>query len=414
MSRNQFCATAFGRGTALVLCLFAAPSFADTVTDWNETAIATIAAEKTNPPLASRNMALVQAAVFEAVNSITGSYTPYEQQPSPRGASPEAAAMTAAYRVLLALYPDRHTELDTAYAQALQKVSSGTSKSDGITVGETAAAALLQRRSTDGAETITVYDAPSGPGVWEPSAGATPLVPGWGKVAPWFLQNGSQFRPAGPPKLNSDQFSRDFKEVKQIGGKTSTIRTPEQTDIARFWTSSGVVMWNPIARQLSVAKRLTLAENAALFALLNMATADALIACYDAKYTYKFWRPTAAIRAGAAGDSPDPDWESAVPLPPFPAYVSGHACYAGAAQAVLESVFGTGQIGPVTLTSAGAPGVVHRYSHISDIVGEISNARVWGGIHWRTDEVEGEALGRNVGAYALKRFPGPITLGDAK
>jgi hypothetical protein len=214
VSRNRFCAAAFGRGAALVLCLFAAPSFADTVTDWNETAVATIAAEKTNPRLASRNMALVQAAVFEAVNSITGSYTPYERQPAPRGASPEAAAMTAAYRVLLALYPDHHTELDTAYAQALQKVSSGTSKSDGITVGETAAAALLQRRSTDGAETITVYDAPSDPGVWEPSAGATPLEPGWGKVAP-RLRNRQNFSGRGSSLKGSDRSGTDLRDARR-------------------------------------------------------------------------------------------------------------------------------------------------------------------------------------------------------
>jgi hypothetical protein len=398
--------------TAVALCLCVAPALADAVTDWNETAVATVMAEKTNPTVASRNMALVHGALFEAVNAITGSFAPYKLKlAAPSGASPDAAAAAAAYRVLLALYPTRRAELDAAYAAALTDVPESAARSDGVAIGEKAAAELLKLRSDDGADAIIAYAAQGGPGVWQPASGETPLTPHWGKVRPWFLDGGSQFRPAPPPKLDSAQFARDFKEVKGIGGKTSQLRTEEQTDIARFWTPPGVPKWNPVARQLSAANGLSLAENARLFALLNLAAADALIACYDAKYAYNFWRPIAAIRAGAAGEAGDSAWEAAVPTPPFPAYVSGHACYAGAAQIVLESRFGADKVAPLTLTSATAPGVVRRYLRIKDIVDEVSNARVWGGIHWRTDQVEGEVLGRKVGDHAVRNFLRPASVG---
>lgn len=374
----------------------------DTITDWNSLLVAVMLAEKTHAPMQSRNAALVHGAMYQAVNAIDRRYAPYGATlPAPAGSSPEAAAATAAHRTLLALYPSQAAALQAALARSLDAIPDGVPKRDGIGVGELAASQLLQLRSDDGSSASQPYVKPDTPTAYVPAAGTTPVAPHWGSVKPWLLKSGAQFRPAGPPAISSEQFRRDYQEVKALGSKTDSPRTPEQLDIARFWIPPGVPSWSPVARQLSAAAGLGLADNARLFALLGMATADAITACWDAKYTYNFLRPDAAIRTGQGGEA-DPGWQPAIPTPPFPAYVSGHACFGGAAQAVLESAFGNAPLAvPVTLTSPTAPGVTRHYASLADIVAEASNARIWGGIHWRTDQLDGEELGRQVGRYAI-------------
>ena len=186
-----------------------------------------------------------------------------------------------------------------------------------------------------------------------------------------------------------------------MAAKASTKRTAEQTQVANFWITPGPILWSQAAAQLSAARGLSLADSARAFALLHMAGADAMIACWDAKYTYHNFRPITAIRAGAGALPADAAWEPVIPTPPFPAYVSGHACYCGAATAVLGALFGAGEIPPVTLKSATAPGVERKHTRLADIAAEANNARIWGGIHWRTDQTEGEALGRKVGELAI-------------
>ena len=194
-----------------------------------------------------------------------------------------------------------------------------------------------------------------------------------------------------------------------IGGKASTRRTPEQTQIAGFWIPPGVPMWSPVARQLSIARELTLAENARLFALLTLSASDAIIACWDTKYAYNNFRPVTAIRSGTGRSElpTDPAWEPAVVTPPFPAYVSGHACFGGAALTALESVFGSGEIATVTIKSPNVSGYERKYNRLHDIAAEASNARIWSGIHWRTDQTAGEVLGRKVGSHALAQVLRP-------
>lgn len=377
---------------------------ADPVIDWNKRAVEFAVAEKVSATAMSRHMALVHVAVFEAVNAISRTHAPYRLRlHAPSDALPEAAAAAAAHAVLVGLYPGRRAALDDALAATLQALPESDARREGAAVGTQAAAALLDRRANDGASTALAYSARRGPGFWVPPAHMPALTPHWGMVEPWVLESAAQFRPPPPPAVDSARQARDYDETYRLGGKLSTVRSAEQADVARLWITPGVPTWNPIARQLAVAKGLSLQENARLFALLAMASADALTACWDAKFTYHGWRPVDAIRSGGVpGRAADPAWESAVPTPPFPGYPSGHACFSAAAQVVLESEFGTGEIPIVSLDTPTAPGVTRRYRTLAAIVAEMSNARIWGGIHWRTDQEIGEALGREVGRLVVE------------
>ncbi len=390
---------------AALLLAIASTARADVVTDWNVTTIQTLGAEKAPLTLGSRNIAIVHAAVFDAVNAVSRAHMPYRARlPAPAGASAEAAAAAAAHATLLRLYPAQKAALDAALDVSLKPLPDNAARRDGVALGEQAAAALLAQRANDGAVQTLAYTARTSAGAWTMPSGVPPLGVHWGQVAPFALTSGAQFRAPPPPAPDSAQQLRDYDEVYRLGGKASTHRTPEQTDVARLWITLGVPTWNPIARQLSAAKGLKLQHNARLFALLNIAGADALIACWDSKYAHHGWRPVDAIRAGGVpGRAADPTWESAIRTPPFPGYVSGHACFAGAAQAVLEAEFGSDTIPAVSLSTPSAPGVTRRYTRLQDIVDEISNARIWGGIHWRTDQTAGETLGRQVGQWVVSR-----------
>jgi PAP2 superfamily len=379
---------------------------ADAVTDWNQKLIEVVLAEKANPFFQSRSAALVHAAMFEAVNSIERRYAPYRQAiDGARGASAEVAAATAAHRALLALYPKQQQALDDALERSLAGVAPSQSRDHAIALGEKAAAQLLQLRTDDRFQDATPYTAQKARGAWVPNPGTPPFGVRWGSVTPWILASPSQFRPGPPPDLASDEFKRDYLEVKELGAKSSTRRTSEQTQIANFWIGSGPMLWSQAARQLSAARGLGLADNARLFALLHMAGADSFIACFDTKYEYHNFRPITGIREGVGRDDLpiDVTWEPVIATPPFPGYVSAHGCYAGAAAVVLGSFFGDSEVPAVTLKSPTAQGLERKHTRLADIAAEASNARIWGGIHWRTDQVAGEALGRKVGEYALRR-----------
>ena len=338
---------------------------ADTVLDWNVTALKTTAAAPFNPPVESRNLAIVHAAMFDAVNSIVGEYSPYAiELRAPDGASPDAAAAAAAHYALVQLYPAQQAILDGAYAASLAAIPAGTGRVAGITVGEAVAAQLLALRADDGAEAAIVapYTPGSQPGDWIPTPPAfhPALDPGWGTVLPFLLRKSSQFRPGPPPALTSPRFTRDFNEIKEVGSLTSTTRTQDQTNLARFWVSTAPQNWNPAVRQLASARGLSLSQNARAFALVNLAGADAFIAAWDAKFAYNQWRPVTAIRAADSDGNPDtladPAWTPLLVTPPFPDYIAGHTTYAGAAKQVLEHIFGRNPGVAMTLTSATAPG----------------------------------------------------------
>ena len=394
---------------------------ADAVLDWNVIALETTAAAPFNPPLESRNLAIVHAAMFDGVNSITGGYERYAiELRAPDGASPDAAAAAAAHYVLVQLYPGQQAMLDRAYAASLARIAEGASRAAGITVGESVAAQLLALRLDDGSEAAIVapYTPGSQPGDWIPTPPAfrPALDPGWGTVRPFLLWKSSQFRPGPPPGLNSPQYTRDFNEIREVGSLTSNVRTRDQTDLARFWVSTAPQNWNPAARQVARAQGLSLSQNARAFALLNMAGADAFIACWDAKFAYNQWRPITAIRAADSDGNPDtsadPAWTPLLVTPPFPDYIAGHTTYAGAAKQVLEDVFGRNPGVTMRLTSATAPGVVETYTTFEDIADGVVDARVWGGIHWRTSSVRGERAGERIGTFAVCRFLNPTQQSD--
>jgi hypothetical protein len=395
---------------------------ADAVLDWNVTALKTTAAAAFNPPVESRNLAIVHAAMFDAVNSIIGEYHPYAVEFSaPQGASPDAAAAAAAHFVLVKLYAGQQSMLDSAYGASLAQIPDGSGTADGVIVGETVAAQILALRANDGAEAaiIAPYTPGSQPGDWIPTPPAfkSALDPGWGTVQPFFLQEDSQFRPRPPPALTSRQYTRDFNEIKVIGSLMSSTRTQDQTDLARFWISTAPQNWNPATRQVAIAQGLTLSQNARAFALLNLAGADAFIASWDAKFTYNQWRPVTAIRAGDSDGNPDtiadPGWTPLLVTPPFPDYIAGHTTYAGAAKVVLEHVFGRNPGVAMKLTSPTAPGVVETYSTFEDIADGVVDARVWGGIHWRTSSVRGERVGEEIGTFAVRHYLRPTRQDDA-
>jgi hypothetical protein len=399
-----------------------AVALADVVLDWNVIALKTTAAAPFNPPLEARNLAIVHAAIFDAVNAICGQFHAYGVRfRAPAWASPEAAAVAAAHAALLHLYPEQQSTLDAAYAASLGSIPDGSSKSTGEALGERVARRLLRMRASDGAAAAidTPYQPGGRPGDWNPTPPSflPALDPGWGTVRPFLLRNGWQFRPGPPPSPDSAAYTRDFVEIKEVGSSVSGTRRQFQTDLARFWISTAPQNWNPAAREVAVAQGFTLSQNARAFALLNLAGADAFIAAWDAKFAYNQWRPVTAIRAADTDGNPetvaDSAWTPLLVTPRFPDYIAGHTAYAGAAQRVLEHVFGKRPGVVLNLTSATAPGVVETYTTFEQIAEDVVDARVWGGIHWRTSSVLGRMVGLQIGSYAA-RFLEPIEGEDGR
>jgi hypothetical protein len=402
----------FLRNSFLVLAILVVPvcAAADVVTEWNEKALAAVSQAKQLPFVGTRSMALVHTAMFDAVNSIEGRYAPYKAKvPAPPGTSPEAAAVAAAHAVLLKLFPDQNATLDAAYTASLAQIPDGGGKTGGIAVGEKVAAEILALRAADGSDAPNTYRPTTAPGVYI----VTPLPIGsqWGSVTPWVMEGGSQFRPAAPPALAGPEWARDYNEVKDLGGKKSTSRTAEQSDIARFWTITGAHSWGPVVRQLAAASGRSLIQNARLFALVEMAGADAYIAVFDAKYAFNFWRPITAIRNGDL-DGNDattrvPDWEPYIDTPLHPEYPCAHCITSAATAAVLESEFGKGPVSAITMTSPTAPGVTRRWTSIKEWADEVSAARIYGGIHYRNSASVGQAMGKKIGELAVQTYLKP-------
>jgi hypothetical protein len=353
---------------------------ADVVTEWNEIALANAVAAKQLPPDQSRTMAMVHAAMFDAVNAVEPRYHPYKTKArAAPGTSKEAAAAAAARAILIKLYPGAQDALEKAYAASLAPIPAGEGKSAGITLGETAAAEIHALRAADGTGAPNTYRSFTTGGVYVPTV--LPVNTDTPAVKPWIMDQPGQFRPGPPPALTSKQWAQDYNEIKDLGGKTSGKRTDEQTDIARFWAFIGPATWNPIVRQLAAAKKLDLIENARLLALVHMAGADAFIAVFDAKYHYNFWRPITAIRNGDIDGNDaterDPGWLPLIDTPMHPEYPCAHCITSSAVGTVLAAEFGSGQVAPITMTSPTAPGNTRRWELIADYVEEVSNARIW-------------------------------------
>jgi hypothetical protein len=379
---------------------------ADVVTEWNQRAGASVLEAKIYPFAGTRVMAIVHTAMFDAINSIEGRYTPYKFKVSaPAGSSSEAAGAAAAHAALVGLFPEQKAALDASYAASVAQIPDGAGKTSGIAVGEEVAAKVLAWRATDGADAANTYRPVTTPGVYVVTA--LPFGTQWGSVTPWVMERGSQFHPGPPPALSSAEWAADYNEIKEIGAKKSAKRTSEQTEMARFWTITGPQSFDPIARQLANAPGRSLIQNARLFALVEMAVADSYIAVFEAKYAYNFWRPITAIRNGDIDGNDatarDPSWEPLVDTPLHPEYPCAHCINSSAARAVLESEFGAGAHS-LTMTSATAPGVTHKWATIAEYAEEVSLARIYGGLHYRNSTMVGKAMGKKIGELAVQNY----------
>lgn len=389
----------------------AATVHADEVTDWNQIFLQANITAGTDPVLSGRLAAIVQGAVFDATNGIEREYSPiHVPLDGPPGGSIRAAAVQAAYTTLVAIFPAQKSMLDANLASSLAAIASSESKNAtrrGIDWGRTVAESILQWRSTDGfSPPPPNYSGGSEPGQWRPtpSAFAFGLRPQFATMTPWVIKTPSQFRPAGPPRLNSFRYTADFNETKTMGSAASSIRTPDQTVYARFWNSApATYLWNRVAVSLAKERNLTLSENARLLAMLNLAIADGTIACWDAKYTYSFWRPVSAIPLADTDGNPDTDpdfgWTPLIISPPHPEYPSAHSTLSAAALNVLAIFFG--EITSFTVESYGMPGVTRSFTDFSSPAAEIKNARIFAGIHFRSSCNDGVSLGVAVAEYVL-------------
>jgi hypothetical protein len=372
------------------------------------------------PGEAAVYMGIVHVAIYDSADAIYGGYQPYVQTPpAPPDTSPEAAVATAAYLTLvglqpaLGLTPAQQAVLDGDYSTYLAAIQPGQAKADGIAVGAQAAAAVLATRENDGRGCTTMVQdlgpPPPGPGVWQPNPTGLVLglcLPGMRPLALW---SGSQFRPDGPYSLRSRQYARDFNQVKALGRGDSTSRTPEQTDEALFWTDHDLRQWNDGLLGLAQDRGLDLMQTSRMLAMAHVAGGDAMIACFDAKYHYWFWRPYQAIQLADTDDNPDTvadaTWQPLRATPNFPEYPSAHACHSTAVVRALDAFFGTDRVS-LTLTSR-APGVTmrtHTYRRLHDVVKEVDWARVYVGFHFRSSDLQGSALGRNVGRYVARHY----------
>ena len=392
------------------LACLAAPAMANVITDWDAKAVAVVAPA----PLGQRELAMVHVAMFDAVNSIERRYRPYlVALTALKTTSQDAAAATAAAAVLVGLRPAAAAETKAALATYLAAIVDGEPKADGIKLGEAVATRILQARANDGSDAADAYRPKTKPGVYVPTPITVASV--WPAVAPFALTTPSQFRPQPPIALDSQEWAVDFNELKTHGGKTSTMRSTQQTETARFWLMVGAPGYHPVARQLIAARQMSTIDSARFMALYAVALADAYIAVFDAKYHYEFWRPITAIRNGDLDRNPatelEATWQPIDNTPMHPEYPCAHCIQSGAAAAVIESMFGSADIPEVSLTSPTAPGVTHRWTSLRAFSDEIANARIWAGFHYRFSTRIGTEMGHQIGEYAVKNVmqPQPVT-----
>jgi hypothetical protein len=388
----------------------AVPARADVVTDWNNAALDAIRVGRTAPPIASRSLAILHASIYDAVNGIARTHERYlVPSVAPASASRPAAASAAAHKALVHLFPANASNFDALHAAILAGIPDGAHKRAGIIWGEFVATVIQFARANDGSNAVVPPPVGSGPGAWVPTPPAflPYLLPQWGFVVPFGMNNSSQFRPPGPPSLDSQQYAADYEEVKQLGALVGSTRTDEQTEIALFWadgagTETPPGHWNSIAQIIGEAQGNTLEENARLFALLNIAMADAAICSWDAKYTFDFWRPVTAI----AFAEPQLNWMSFIVTPPFPDYTSGHSTFSAAAATVLPLFFGTEDL-PFTTGSDFLPGVFRSFSTCLDAADEAALSRIYGGIHFRSASEDGLQAGTSIGEWTFDHYLQP-------
>jgi hypothetical protein len=402
------------KGLFALAMIGAAPSaFANVITDWDEKAVAVVTPMPVYP--AQRVMGMVHAAMFDAINSIERRYRPYlVQLPAAPTTSKEAAAAAAAAAILATIDPKTEGEMKIAVATYLASIPDGAAKTDGIKLGEAVAAKVLEARVNDGANASDAYRPRTTPGVYAPTA--LTLASMWPNMKPFVLAGPSQFRPQPPISLTSKEWATDYNEIKDYGGKTSVKRSPEQTETARFWLMAGPPPYHSFVRQLVTAKQMSVDDSARLMTLAALGLTDALIAVFDAKYHYNFWRPITAIRNGDIDDNPatdrDATWQPVADTPMHPEYPCAHCILSGSVSGVVKAVLGTEDIPEIAITSRTAPGVMHRWSNMTAFTEEIANARIWAGFHYRFSTRVGTEMGHQIGEYVVKSVMQPTATGS--
>ncbi len=409
----------------------------DAVIQWDNVMLAAIRADRTQPgpTRSSRNMAVVSLAIFDAVNGIDGSYQSYlVKQKAPSNAQVVSAVAGAAYEALVRLYPRQRALFDWALESSLLPLHHAPGTRSGRQWGRSVADQILANRKADGSADMTPYVQQAGPGHWRPdplNPKQMALGPGWGMVKPFDLQSSSQFAPPPPPALNSKAYADAVNEVKSLGAKNSTTRTADETQVGRFWAydragmGPPTVLYDEVTQTIAEQMHNTLVQNARLFALVNMAQADAAIVAWSCKYTNDLWRPITAIRQANLDGNPltkaDKNW---VPLgapgdgvvndftPPFPSYVSGHATIGAATFTTLARFYGTNNI-HFTLTSDELPGVTRSYTSFSQASTENGRSRIYLGIHYNFDDFNGRHTGDAIANYIFHHALQPAAAGAA-
>jgi hypothetical protein len=395
---------------------------ADIVRDWHRIAIAAISNPATAdppgagqpPPYSPLHVAMVQGAVYDAVNAIDRGHAPYlaNLPTAPASASRAAAVAAAARGVLVDLVPPLpqavRNSVNSQYAASLSEITDGSAKSQGIAVGAAAAAAMLANRAGDGRYVQYSFTAGFGPGQWRaevPNFASDPFA--WvARVRPFTMKSPSQFRTEGPPSMTSAQYAAEFNEVKALGALNNSTRSPEQTTLARFVSANPIVFMNAGLRDISEDAGLSLVDEARLYAMTSMASADALVACWDDKDHWRFWRPITAIRQAAAdgndATTAQADWLPFLPTPPYPDHPSGYNCYTAALMHAAKAFFGTDKV-EFRLTSPGS-NTTRSYSRFTDVVRDTIEGRIYTGFHFRTADVQGAWIGKKVAQWTAKHY----------
>jgi PAP2 superfamily len=394
------------------------------VVQWNRTLLAIVRTAGAQPATVhpTRSFAIMHAAIYDAVNAIDRTHKPYLVRLTgvSRFASQDAAAASAAHEVLVTLYPTFKTSLDSQLQQSLASIQDGADKAEGIAIGKTVADQVLTARSKDGSDALPIpFAFVNAPGDYQstpPNFPKQPQFTHWSHVTPFALERANQFRPGPPPALASDTYSDVFNEVKSLGIAHSATATADQALTGSFWNGAIQNYWNEITQTATLQKELTTAQSARLFALLNLSFADGVIAFYDAKYTYNFWRPVTAIRAAANDGNPetlaDPNFLPEVGnTTPDPSYPGAHAVISAAGESVLVSVLGKNHF-DFTVTSEVMKGVERSFRSFSAADEEATLSRIFAGVHFRSDLTTGQKLGREVADFVVDNFLTPVHEGD--
>jgi hypothetical protein len=389
------------------------------VVQWNGIASTTIVSNGKEASVASGAwFAYVHLAVFDAVNAIDHRFQPYLFTANPpAGANMDAAAVAAAHRILVHYFPAQAPDpigglgLDSQFQNSLNAIpDTGANIAAGVAIGEASAEAIINARASDGLLATVSYTPPVGPGFYQrtPPGFAAPITPWFGQMMPFTMTGPAQFFPdEGPTPLDSQDWIDDYNETKTLGAINSTARTPEQTEIGLFWTEHTGQQYARAFRKLATETGLSTSDTARLMAMLWAGYADAGIGCWNAKFSFSFWRPVTAIRAGGGNPAltADPNWTPLASTPAHPEYPAAHGCATGVVSTILAGFFGTPNLqfsvdSLVTHTT-------HNFSSTNDLLSEVEHARIYAGFHYHHSVIQGKVLGTKVAHQLMQRFFGP-------